>query len=347
MGLGPGLCGNCCQPTHCGCVCVTVKGCTGNPVPNATITATAVGFSQSCTPKTTVSSVTVNNQGSGYTSAPTVTISGGGGTGATATARLTGDKVTAITVTAPGSGFTTQPTLTITGGGGTGATATAIMLSTACIQVSDNANYAITVSAPGFTNGTVSSLTANCAAQSVTVTLTVDGTHTCACNCWYPWPNTMYLTGPSGTHTISNSGGAVWNSSTIPIAATVANGPALNIPAIQGGGTISVDCTATVAGTTDVAYRFSCTAGKPTLLIIWKSLECCLIPQGASFVFWPSAGVSSAPGYPVALQLTMTATPVCPLPLTWSFTSASGTSTGSCGEDQTTAPVTGTFVLSP
>ena len=62
--------------------------------------------------------------GVGYTSAPTVTISGGGGTGATATAVIANGRVTGITVTAPGSGYTTDPTVAITGGGGSGATAT-------------------------------------------------------------------------------------------------------------------------------------------------------------------------------------------------------------------------------
>jgi hypothetical protein len=72
-----------------------------------------------------VSTVTVNNGGTGYTSAPTVTFSGGGGTGATATAAFSGGHVTSITVTASGSGYATSPTVVISGGGGTGATATA------------------------------------------------------------------------------------------------------------------------------------------------------------------------------------------------------------------------------
>ena len=39
----------------------------------------------------------INGGGSGYTTAPNVTITGGGGTGATATATVTGGAVTAIT----------------------------------------------------------------------------------------------------------------------------------------------------------------------------------------------------------------------------------------------------------
>jgi hypothetical protein len=52
--------------------------------------------------------------------APTVTITGGGGTGATATALLTGGSVTGITITNSGSGYTTAPSLGFTGGTTTG-----------------------------------------------------------------------------------------------------------------------------------------------------------------------------------------------------------------------------------
>lgn len=74
-----------------------------------------------------VKQITVTNGGSGYTSAPTVTISGGDGVGATATATISGGKVTAITVTNGGTKFKTVPTISITGGAGTGATATATL----------------------------------------------------------------------------------------------------------------------------------------------------------------------------------------------------------------------------
>lgn len=65
--------------------------------------------------------------GTGYTSAPTVTISGGSGSGATATATVAIGVVTSITLTNPGTGYQASDTLTVTisGGGGTGATATA------------------------------------------------------------------------------------------------------------------------------------------------------------------------------------------------------------------------------
>lgn len=77
---------------------------------------------------TSVLSITVTNEGSGYTSIPTVTVGAPNlayGTTTTATATVVSNKVSAITVTVAGSGYTSAPTVTISGGGGSGATATA------------------------------------------------------------------------------------------------------------------------------------------------------------------------------------------------------------------------------
>lgn len=72
-----------------------------------------------------VVSYTVTAGGSGYTSAPTVAITGDG-TGATATATVAGGAVTAVNVVTKGSGYTTA-TVGFSGGGGTGATADAVL----------------------------------------------------------------------------------------------------------------------------------------------------------------------------------------------------------------------------
>ena len=48
-----------------------------------------------------IATLAVTAGGSGYTTPPTVTISGGGGSGATATAVLTGDAVTSIIINKP------------------------------------------------------------------------------------------------------------------------------------------------------------------------------------------------------------------------------------------------------
>ena len=59
---------------------------------------------------------------------PTITISGGGGTGATATASVLGGAITTVNVTNIGSGYTSAPTVTVTDStGGTGAVLTAVL----------------------------------------------------------------------------------------------------------------------------------------------------------------------------------------------------------------------------
>lgn len=74
-----------------------------------------------------LASVSVTNGGSGYVTAPTIGFTGGSGTGATATATVSGGAITAINITNAGTGYTSAPTVTITGGSGTGGAATAIL----------------------------------------------------------------------------------------------------------------------------------------------------------------------------------------------------------------------------
>jgi Tfp pilus tip-associated adhesin PilY1 len=71
-----------------------------------------------------VTAVNLTTGGSGYTSAPTVGFTGGGGSGATATATIS-QGVSGITITSGGTGYTSAPSVTFSGGGGSGAAATA------------------------------------------------------------------------------------------------------------------------------------------------------------------------------------------------------------------------------
>ena len=65
-----------------------------------------------------VSSIPVVTNGAGYLNTPIVTITGGGGVGATAVANISsGGAVTNITITSPGTGYTSAPTVTLFGGG--------------------------------------------------------------------------------------------------------------------------------------------------------------------------------------------------------------------------------------
>ena len=71
-------------------------------------TATAVLFNNF------VVSATITDPGCGYSNAPTVTISGGGGVGATATSTVnTNGVITAINIISAGSGYTNAPQVII------------------------------------------------------------------------------------------------------------------------------------------------------------------------------------------------------------------------------------------
>ena len=65
-----------------------------------------------------VASIEVTNPGVGYTDVPTVAIFGGGGTGATASAKINSDgTISSIEVLTPGSGYTSTPHVAINGTG--------------------------------------------------------------------------------------------------------------------------------------------------------------------------------------------------------------------------------------
>lgn len=106
----------------------------GNPVPGKPIYV-SFKYPKEVAPfqpaTDTVTQITVGQGGTGYTTEPTVTLTGGNGSGATAIATISGGVVTAVTVTNPGTGYTAAPApavalaVVFSGGGGAGATATA------------------------------------------------------------------------------------------------------------------------------------------------------------------------------------------------------------------------------
>lgn len=65
--------------------------------------------------------------GSGYTSQPTITLTGGGGTGARFVAVVDDGKIVNIETVSKGYGYTSEPTVTVSGGGGTGAVLEAVL----------------------------------------------------------------------------------------------------------------------------------------------------------------------------------------------------------------------------
>ena len=85
--------------------------------------ATAVAFTTSRANVTSVEKILITNAGFGYTEAPTITFTGGGGTGVAATCSIntTSNGIVRYIITDGGIGFGTAPIVTVSGGGGTGA----------------------------------------------------------------------------------------------------------------------------------------------------------------------------------------------------------------------------------
>lgn len=80
-------------------------------------------------PDIQVRNVNVTVGGSGYTSAPTISFSGGGGSSAAATATINADgEVNGAAVTNHGTGYTSAPTVSFSGGSGSGAEAKATII---------------------------------------------------------------------------------------------------------------------------------------------------------------------------------------------------------------------------
>jgi hypothetical protein len=93
-----------------------------------------------------VQGINLISGGFGYSDPPTITITGGGGSGAAATPVLLDGVVIAIELTARGTGYTSTPTVTITGGGGEGATAEAVVTIgySGAQRVEDTNSYVLT-----------------------------------------------------------------------------------------------------------------------------------------------------------------------------------------------------------
>ena len=85
-----------------------------------------VDIAPTLAPGGSISAINVTSGGTGYTSAPTVTLTGGGGSGATATAIVDSGSVIGVAITNPGTGYTGVPTVAFTGGAGSGAAAAAV-----------------------------------------------------------------------------------------------------------------------------------------------------------------------------------------------------------------------------
>ena len=142
--------------------------------------------------------ISVTNPGSGYTSAPAITITGGGGSSANAIAKLGSGIVTSISLTEAGSGYTSPPTVTISGGGGSDATAVAGFLSFAKGTV----GLLVTAGGSGYTSPPTVNITGGGGANANAVAIVNGGAVT---GIVVVNPGTGYTSNP--TVTITGGGG--------------------------------------------------------------------------------------------------------------------------------------------
>jgi hypothetical protein len=131
-----------------------------------------------------VGAIFITNGGTGYTSAPTVTIGApndANGVQATATCSITANVVTSISLTEAGSGYTVAPSVTFSGGGGTNAAAIAGIVDFKTGTVSalvtnggsgytNSANTVVTISGGGGTNAAATAVLAGGKISGVVIT---------------------------------------------------------------------------------------------------------------------------------------------------------------------------------
>ena len=93
-----------------------ISGGTHSTVPTVSIEGPGTNCTAVATLGLTAASFAIDGGTTVYSSPPTVSISGGGGSGATATANLSGGVVSGITLTSAGAGYTNTPAVAFTGG---------------------------------------------------------------------------------------------------------------------------------------------------------------------------------------------------------------------------------------
>jgi FtsP/CotA-like multicopper oxidase with cupredoxin domain len=221
----------------------------GTPTTSATATANVDGNG-------TVTSIIIINPGVGYSSAPVVNITGGAGSGAKATATVTGGVVTAITVTNGGFGY--APKVTLVDGTGTGATATATVANlpgsgataTATITsgIVDN-TILITNGGSGYTSAPVVIFTGGGSPTTVaTGTATIAGGHVTAITvtnggAGYTSPPTVNIVNGIVTAVTVTNGGSGYTSAGVPSVVISGGGPGGGAPKTPAAATASTAVT--------------------------------------------------------------------------------------------------------
>ncbi len=149
---------------------------TATPVPGAagpgTLPSGILTVPPGCT--NCVSGVNLGSGGTGYSLTPTITFTGGGGTGAQATAVVTSGVITGILVTDPGSNYTSAPTATITDTTGTGASVSSVTVNPKCFGCIASVTVAGGASGSGYTSAPSVSFVGG-GGSGATATATISG----------------------------------------------------------------------------------------------------------------------------------------------------------------------------
>lgn len=177
----------------------------------------------------TVTSITILSGGGPYGSIPTVTLTGGGGTGATAVATLDSGTIKSVTLTGSGTGYVTPPIVIVTDGTGIGANITANVLAGSVISFNVNnggSGYVapiINLSGGGGTGAGGSAILGSSTVTAITVTNAGMG---------YTSAPIVTITGGGGSTipaiavaNISNSGNGIGKISTNSTFSVVPNSP--------------------------------------------------------------------------------------------------------------------------
>lgn len=224
---------------------VTVTdGGAGGQIASVTVNTGGLNFK-------TVARIRVTAGGSGYTSPPTVAISGGGGSGATATAVLTGDVVTAVNITAGGANYTSNPTVSFSGGGGAGATAIAYRANvTFSGGGGSGADAVATVSSAGIVTA-ISVVAAGknyLEAPTITITGGLDATATANRGVGYSTAPSIGFTGGGAAATGATAEATIENGVLTSIRILTRGQGFTSVPAvgISGGGGSGATATATI-----------------------------------------------------------------------------------------------------
>ena len=174
-----------------------------------------VAYQNICGP---VESIAVQKGGQNYTSSPSASVSGGGGSGCVLGTPVVTQGVTSYTVTAGGSGYGSAPTVTLTGGGGFGAQATA--------TVSGGAVTAVNVFWPGY--GYTSAPTVSFSAGAATATAHVS-------NCIRSIPVTTPGSGYTSTPTVAITDGTGTGALAVAVMGGVQSGDVVTYSGVSDG----------------------------------------------------------------------------------------------------------------